>query len=301
MELFYDSRDDAYHEKRGLQTLYWLDDLGARPLDEARPKDEGFLFAGARPLADYRRLVARLRRVRDRPDEREPLLRLDAVLDALASANVCVPAPRTWRLPLDAPLPDDLTFPLFVRTAESSWKLGGSVSRVKNAAELEAEAAALRRALGWDALILAREWLELAPAGKGRYGPVPQEVRVWIVDGVPWAWSFHYLNVVNRPAGFPPAEDDLLILADLASRIGSAFRSRLVVADFARLRGGGWCFIEAGPGSCAGTDHEAVFKSVAARLLGESRAPAADDVGGPLPAQGQGTGTSQEKPAGEHR
>src|SRR5262249_33853959 len=198
MELFYDSRDDAYYEKRGLQTLYWLDDLGAKPLDEARPQDEGFLFAGARPLADYRRLVARLPLVRDRPGEREPLLRLDAVLDALASANVSVPAPRTWRLPLDAPLPDDLTFPLFVRTVESSWKRSGSISRVKNAAELEAESAALRRALGWDALILAREWLELAPAGEGRYGPGPQEGRGWIGDGGPLAWSFPYLNVVHK-------------------------------------------------------------------------------------------------------
>ncbi len=282
MELFYDSRDDAYYEKRGLQTLYWLDDLGAKPLDEARPPDEGFLFAGARPLADYRHLVAGLPLVRDRPGEREPLLRLDTVLDTLASANVCVPAPRTWRLPLDAPLPEDLTFPLFVRTAESSWKLGGSISRVKNAAELEAEAAALRRALGWDALVLAREWLQLAPAGQGRYGPVPQEVRVWIVDGVPCAWSFHYLNVVKRPTGFPPAGDDLLVLADFAARVGSAFRSRLVVADFARLRDGAWYFIEAGPGSCAGTEHEAVFKAVAGRLRGEKRKLDADDVGGPL-------------------
>src|SRR5262249_59958590 len=108
---------------------------------------------------------------------------LDAVVEARASANVSVPAPRTWRLPLDAPLPDDLTFPLFVRTVESSWKLSGSISRVKNAAELEAESAALRRALGWDALILAREGLGLAPGGEGRCGAVPQGVRGSRVGG----------------------------------------------------------------------------------------------------------------------
>lgn len=48
-----------------------------------------------------------------------------------------------------------------------------------------------------------------------------------------------------------------------------AFTSRLVVADFARDVSGAWWFNEAGPGSCAGTAHEAVFKHVASRLLGE--------------------------------
>src|SRR5207245_3490350 len=133
------------------------------------------------------------------PEERAPLLRLDTVLETLQRAEVNVPTPKTWYLPLDMPLPEDLTFPLFVRTAESSWKLGGRISRVRNRVELEEEAASLRRALGWDALILAREWLDLAVAGEGRYGPVPQEVRVWIVDGVPFAWSFHYLNVLQHP------------------------------------------------------------------------------------------------------
>src|SRR5262249_16876596 len=150
-------------------------------------------FAGARPIGDYQRLVSNRPLLGDRPEERAPLLRLDSVLDALASAGVDVPMPRTWRLSLDAPLPEDLTFPLFVRTAHRSWKLGGRVSRVRNRAELEAEAAELRRALGWDALVLAREWREFAQAGAGVYGPVPQEVRVWVVDGRPFAWSFHYL------------------------------------------------------------------------------------------------------------
>jgi hypothetical protein len=99
------------------------------------------------------------------------------VLRALDRAGVGVPTPRTWVLPLDAPLPDDLTFPLFVRAAESSWKRGGAVSRVRNARELEDEAGELRRALGWHAVILAREWLDLVPAGEGRHGPVPQKVR----------------------------------------------------------------------------------------------------------------------------
>jgi hypothetical protein len=281
-QLLYDPRDDPYHERIGSQILYWLDDLGAVPLGEADPARDGFLFAGARPIKDYRELVAHLPLVRDRPDEREPLLRLDTVLDALGRSGARVPTPRTWVLPLDTPLPEDLTFPLFVRTAESSWKKGGQISRVRTRAELLDEAAELRRALGWDAPVLARQWLDLVPAGESRYGPVPQEVRTWVVDGVPVAWSFHYLHVVPEPAGFPPSAADLTVLRSMAGEVASAFRSRCVVADFARGCDGRWWFIEAGPGSCAGTGHEQVFKSVARRLRGEKGDFEADSAGGPL-------------------
>jgi hypothetical protein len=282
MNLLYDPRDDAYHERVGSQILYWLDDLGGIPLAEANPQAEGFLFAGARPIEDYRALVAGRPQVRDRPEEREPLLRLDTVLRSLERAGVQVPMPRTWVLPLDAPLPEDLTFPLFVRTADSSWKKGGHISRVRTVEELEAEAVLLRRALGWDMTILAREWLRLAAAGEGRYGPIPQEVRVWAVDGVPFAWSFHYLHVVASPRGFPPSMGDRRTLHKRAARVAAAFRSRLVVVDFARGLDGRWWFIEAGPGSCAGTGHEAVFKAVARRLRGEAAPFEGDAVGGLL-------------------
>jgi len=193
---------------------------------------------------------------------------------------VDVPTPRTWRVPLDAELPYDLTFPLFVRTAFSSLKLGGRVSKVRTRPQLQSEMGELRRALGWDALILAREWCELSPAGQSVYGPVPQEVRTWVVDGTPHAWSFHYLNVVAEPEGFPPSPSDLRTLAAISRRVGSAFRSRLVVADFARDVRGNWIFIEAGPGSCAGTAHERVFKSVASRLRGEHDRFTGNDTGG---------------------
>jgi hypothetical protein len=282
MELLYDARDDAYHERIGSQILYWLDDVGARPMEEVPLDVDGFLFAGARPIEDYRRLVADRRGVRDRPDEREPLLRLDTVLDLLDRAECRIPTARTWTLSLDAPFPSDLTFPLFVRTAASSWKKGGQISRVRTPTELEEESAALRRALGWDATILAREWLDLAPAGEGRYGPVPQEVRCWAIDGNPVAWSFHYMHVVRTPNGLPLSNEDRPLIRSMCSDIASAFRSRLVVADFARGRDGKWWFIEAGPGSCAGTDHEAVFKAVARQLRGDRVELTGDRVGGPL-------------------
>jgi hypothetical protein len=281
-QLLYDPRDDAYHERIGSQILYWLDDLDAVPLGEADPARPGFLFSGARPIDDYRNLVAGLPLARDRPEEREPLLRLDGVLQALQSAGVRVPMPRTWILPLGAPIPDDLTFPLFVRTAETSWKKGGGISRVENAGELESEAAELRRALGWDAVVLAREWLDLDPAGEGHYGPVAQEVRTWVVDGVPFAWSFHHLHVVSRPRGFPPSSGDLDVVGSLARQVAAAFRSRLVVADFARGVDGRWWLIEAGPGSCAGTAHEGVFKAVALALQGEEAEFEGGAVGGIL-------------------
>jgi hypothetical protein len=81
---------------------------------------------------------------------------------------------------------------------------------------------------------------------------------------------------------FPPSADDLTTLRGLASAVGSAFHSRLVVADFARGVDGRWWFIEAGPGNCAGTDHETVFKAAARRLRGEEPALRGDAVGGPL-------------------
>ena len=282
MQLLYDRRDDAYHERIGSRILYWLDDLGAIPLDEADPAVAGFLFAGARPISDYRELVAPFPPVRDQPAERQPLLRLDTVLQALERTRVCVPMPRTWLLPLDAPLPEDLTFPLFVRTAESSWKKGGHISRVTTFRELEDEAAELRRALGWDALILARQWLDLAQAGESRYGPLPQEVRTWLVDGIPFAWSFHYMHIIANPRGFPPSASDLAVLRAMAAEVAGAFSSRLVVADFARGVDGRWWFIEAGPGSCAGTGHEQVFKAVARRLRGETCELQGDRIGGAL-------------------
>ncbi len=272
MHLYYDERDDKYHQSHGSQILYWLDDLGAKPLTEAQPSDHGFLFAGARPIGDYRRLVERLPFLRDRPD--------DSVLDELSFASVSVPTPRTWRLPLDTPLPSDLTFPLFLRTAHSSWKVGGRISRVRSPEELEAEAAELRRALGLDALILARAWHDFAEAGQSVYGPIPQEVRLWIVDQIPFAWSFHYLNVVEDPRGFPPSPADLRILAGIAGEVGRAFRSRLIACDLARNKNGQWLFIEAGPGSCAGTAHEAVFKAVASQLRDEKLPLRSDSVGG---------------------
>jgi hypothetical protein len=89
MQLLYDRRDDAYHERVGSQILYWLDDLDALPLDEADPAAAGFLFTGARPIDDYRELVGGRPLVRDRPAEREPLLRLDTVLQTLERAGGC--------------------------------------------------------------------------------------------------------------------------------------------------------------------------------------------------------------------
>src|SRR5262245_41982557 len=220
------------------------------------------------------------RRWRIRNEQRAPLLQLDSVLDGLTAAGVDLPTPRTWRLPLDAPLPVDLEFPLFLRTTQSSLKLGGRISKVRNLRELTSESAELRRLLGWNATILARAWCNFSEAGQSAYGPVPQEIRTWIVDGQPFAWSFHYMHVVRAPAGCPPARGDRELLRAMACNVGRAFGSRCVAADFARTVEGQWSFIEAGPGSCAGTSHEHVFKAVAAKLLGQQVEVPQSDVGG---------------------
>jgi hypothetical protein len=172
MQLFYDTRDRVA-ARHGDRRLQWLFEMGARPVEEASPNDEGFLFAGVRPMDDYCELVRNRTLLRDRPEDREPLLELDKVLAALDAAKVKVPTPRTWRIPLDAPIPKNLKYPLFVRTAKSSWKLGGQISMVRNEAELVAEMEALRRAIQWDSPILAREWADLAPAGSG-VGNIPR-------------------------------------------------------------------------------------------------------------------------------
>jgi hypothetical protein len=174
----------------------------------------------------------------------------------------------------------DLEFPLFVRTPLSSWKRGGQQAKVKNLKQLQDEAELLRRAFGWDVPILARQWLDLAVAGTWMFGKAPQEIRVWVVDKMAVAWSFHYLHAVPEPKGFPPSHEDLSHLAALANRIAVPFSSRLIAADFVRDRKDRWHFLEAGPGAVAGTAHQSVFKHVAARLVGETIAVENDAVGG---------------------
>lgn len=74
-------------------------------------------------------------------------------------------------------------------------------------------------------------WPTTWPRALPRVKDAPQEIRVWIADHVPVAWSFDYLHVVPSPSGFPPKTQDLSLLADLAERIGSVFTSRLMAAS----------------------------------------------------------------------
>jgi hypothetical protein len=70
-----------------------------------------------------------------------------------------------------------------------------------------------------------------------------------------------------------------------AAEVATLLHGRRAVgvwADFARGIDGRWRFIEAGPGSCAGTAHETVFKAVARRLRGTEVTFPGDAVGGPL-------------------
>lgn len=282
MKLLYDQNDLPHAKKLRDGRLNWLIELGAADLSQTPLNDEGFLFAYQHGEEHYRSLVADRPHVSDRPDERQELVYLDAVLQRLSDRGVDVPAPKTWVIGIDDDPPTDLEFPLFVRTPKSSWKRGGTQSKANTLKQLDDEIELLRRAFGWDAPILARKWIDVAVAGHFMFGDAPQEVRVWIVDHRPVAWSFHYLHVVPSPKGFPPSPDDLRLLSDYAERVGSAFNSRFIVADFVRDRHGKWWFLEVGPGSAAGTAHEVAFKYVAERLRGGGTNRVSDEVGGAL-------------------
>jgi hypothetical protein len=279
MKLLYDPNDLPYAKKLRDERFRWLIDMVAVELSRTSLDEHGFMFAYQHGDDRYRRLVADRPHVLDRPEQRDELLCLDDVLQRLDDSAVDVPRPKTWVIGVDDALPNDLEFPLFVRTPKSSWKRGGGQSKVRNVKELNDESDLLRRAFGWNTRIVARKWIDVAISGRFMFGDAPQEVRVWIVDQQPVAWSFHYLHVVPNPAGFPPSPDDLRLLSDLATKIGSAFGSRLIAADFVRDRQGTWWFLEAGPGSVAGTAHKAVFKYVAERIRGGDACCLGDAIG----------------------
>jgi hypothetical protein len=286
MHLLYDRGDLDYAERRGDLRLKWLQELGAIAIQDFAAGDDGFLFGYQMPRDEFATVVEKLPAVQDRPEDRDQLTRLEDILSALSDAKVDVATPRTWILGIDDPAPIDITFPLFVRTSTSSWKRGGSISKVRNFKQLEDECELLRRAFRWNATILAREWLDLPSVGEWRYGSIPAEIRVWIVDHVPFAWSFHYLHAVPNPKTFPPSLADLMCIAEYAKRIAMPFTSRLIAADFVRNKNGSWYFLEAGPGACSGTAHESVFKAVASKLVGRAFDLRSDKVGGLLPAIG---------------
>jgi hypothetical protein len=282
LKLLYDKHDLPFARRLQDERFRWLREIGAVELEDVELDKTGFLFGYQQSMEALHKQVDDRPNVRDRPEEREELLLLDNVLQRFGQTGVTVPTPRTWVIQVDDSLPADIEFPLFVRTATSSWKRGGHQGKARNPKELEDEIGLLRRMFGWNATILARKWLDLAVAGKWMYGNAPQEVRIWIVDKVPVAWSFHYIHVVKNPKGFPPSRNDLALLRQLGEKVATPFGSRLIAADFVRDRKGQWQFVEAGPGACSGTGHEAVFKFVARKLIGETGELTGDEVGGVL-------------------
>jgi hypothetical protein len=148
LKLLYDKNDLPHSKKLRDERFNWLTDLGAAELSSSAADEEGFLFGYEHGDEKYRKLVEDRPNVRDRPEERQELLRLDEVLKRLAESGVDVPTPKTWVIGVDHELPDDLQFPLFLRTPKSSWKRGGQQSRANNLQELADEMELLRRAFG---------------------------------------------------------------------------------------------------------------------------------------------------------
>lgn len=277
MKLFYNTNDAKIADDMGMARLFWLDDIGAIPIQEAHSEDKGYYFGFNQGIEHYRKLLVNFPYIHDLPEEREELHGYDRIFDKIK--NIDIPIPRTWILELDQELPSDINFPLFLRTAKTYWKRGGTSSYVRNMEELVDEVFLLRNSFGWDATIIVRKWLQLSDSGSFRYGVLPIEVRVWIVDHIPYAWSFHHMHVIKDPLGFPLSSEDVSTIKKYSWKIANLFRSRLFVADFVKDKEGQWYFVEADPGSCAGTGHEKVFKSVANCLLGK-RIDVRTDLGG---------------------
>ncbi len=136
MKLFYDSDDFPDAKKLKDERLKWLQEIGATDLQEADPQATGFLFGYWHGAGHLQRLGERYPNIRDRPEEKEELIRLDRILERLAEQGIEVPTPRTWVLRVDEEPPADLEFPLFVRTPVSSWKRGGDQAKVRNLKQL---------------------------------------------------------------------------------------------------------------------------------------------------------------------
>lgn len=94
MKLRYAEPDLSIAKKLGDRRLQWLIELGAEELRHAGPEEPGFLFGYQQGMERLRRQVGNRSHVRDRPEEREELIRLDHVLERLTEQSIEVPTPR---------------------------------------------------------------------------------------------------------------------------------------------------------------------------------------------------------------
>jgi hypothetical protein len=167
MKLLYDKADLPHASKLRDERFAWLQALGASELSEVPLDEPGFLFSYQHGDDEYRQLVGNRPRLCDQPEHRQELVCLDDVLRRLEERGIQIPTPKTWVIAVDDALPDDLTFPLFVRTPKSSWKRGGTQSRANSLKqlndEMELPAPSRRRCLWSAAQVLER----LAPASDG--------------------------------------------------------------------------------------------------------------------------------------
>ena len=95
LKLLYDKNDLPHAKKMRDDRFKWLDELGAAELSSVSADAEGFLFGYEHGDEQYRKLVDNRPNVRDRPEDRQELLRLDDVLRRLADSGVEVPTPKT--------------------------------------------------------------------------------------------------------------------------------------------------------------------------------------------------------------
>jgi len=67
MRLLYEAKHFERCEKLGDQRYLWLDDLGAAPLHEATPDEEGFLFSLDAGTDEYAEMLCPYANIQERP------------------------------------------------------------------------------------------------------------------------------------------------------------------------------------------------------------------------------------------
>ena len=90
MLLLYDKSDLSTAKKLHDDRLKWLQELGAAELASVGPEDSGFLFGYAQGGDHLLQQVGKLPNVHDQADERDELLRLDAILERMDQNGIAI-------------------------------------------------------------------------------------------------------------------------------------------------------------------------------------------------------------------
>jgi len=230
MQLLYDPRDDAYHERLGSQILYWLDDLGRRRSMRQTPKPK----VTSSPAPDHPGLPSACgdrSHIRDRPRSVSRCSGWTACCGpwtkpASASRR---PAPGRCR---GRPVAGRLIFRCSCGRRSRRGKRAVSSRKFPRPGSWRPR----RPNCGGPLAGTRSSWPRVVgpgPSGRGALWPRPPRSSHLVVDGVPSAWSSLHASRI-APKGFPPSPATLATLTRSGGGSGVGIRSRLVVATSAR-------------------------------------------------------------------